>query len=162
MNDVTFFVLLMAEKVPGAVRHNCVKFCAYPKRGSGCSFLKKVHYSIIKIYPLSNCFFPIQKLGPSSSDAERWPATLLKVTLLHGFLFVSPCGHQTSFGHPIDVYMKSGLHIDVRWTSKGRLMPTGGKSTIYFFLFLMFGAISLEIRATTKYNKIEFFQVKRD
>ena len=25
----------------------------------------------------------------------------------------------------MDVYMKSGLHIDVHWTSKGRLMPTG-------------------------------------
>ena len=26
---------------------------------------------------------------------------------------------------PMDVYMKSGLHVNVRWTSKGRLMPTG-------------------------------------
>ena len=24
----------------------------------------------------------------------------------------------------MDVYMKFGLHIDVHWTSKGRLMPT--------------------------------------
>ena len=37
-----------------------------------------------------------------------------------------PSGHQTSFGRPVDVCMKSGLHIDFHWTSKGRLIPTGG------------------------------------
>ena len=36
-----------------------------------------------------------------------------------------PSGHQTSFGRPMDVYMKPILHIDVHWTSKGRQMPTG-------------------------------------
>ena len=36
-----------------------------------------------------------------------------------------PSGHQTSFGRPVDVNMKSRLHIDVHWTSKRRLMPTG-------------------------------------
>ena len=36
-----------------------------------------------------------------------------------------PSVHQTSFGRPRDVYINSGLHIDVHWTSKGRLMPTG-------------------------------------
>ena len=34
-------------------------------------------------------------------------------------------GHQTSIGPPVDVYIKSGLHIDVHLTSKGRLIPTG-------------------------------------
>ena len=34
-------------------------------------------------------------------------------------------GHQTSFGRLMDVFMKSGHHIDVYWTSKGRLMPAG-------------------------------------
>ena len=29
---------------------------------------------------------------------------------------------------PMDVYMKSGLHIDVHWTSKGRLMSTGSSN----------------------------------
>ena len=38
-----------------------------------------------------------------------------------------PGGHQTFFWRPIDVYMKSGLHIDVHWTSKGHLMPTGNR-----------------------------------
>ena len=38
-----------------------------------------------------------------------------------------PSGYRTSFGRPMDVYMKSGLHIDVHWTSKGRLMPIGKK-----------------------------------
>ena len=38
------------------------------------------------------------------------------------------CGHQTSFGRLTDVYMKSRLHIDVHWTSKGCLMPTGSNS----------------------------------
>ena len=28
-------------------------------------------------------------------------------------------------GRPLNVYMKSTIHIDVHWTSKGRLMPTG-------------------------------------
>ena len=36
-----------------------------------------------------------------------------------------PNGHQTSFGRPMDVYMKSELHIDVHWMFKGRLLPTG-------------------------------------
>ena len=36
-----------------------------------------------------------------------------------------PSGHQTSFGLPMDVYMKSELHVDVvHWTSKGHLMLT--------------------------------------
>ena len=36
-----------------------------------------------------------------------------------------PNGHQTSFGRPMDIYMKSKLHIDVHWMFKGRLLPTG-------------------------------------
>ena len=36
-------------------------------------------------------------------------------------------GHQTSFERPMDVYMTSWLHIDVYWTSKESLMPTGMK-----------------------------------
>ena len=35
-----------------------------------------------------------------------------------------PSGHQTCFGRPMDVYMKSRLHTDVHWTSKVRLIPT--------------------------------------
>ena len=36
-----------------------------------------------------------------------------------------PPGHQTSFGHPMDVYMKFRLHIEIHWTTNGRLMSTG-------------------------------------
>ena len=38
--------------------------------------------------------------------------------------------HQTSPGRPMDVHMKSGLHIDAHWTSEGRLMPTRWKYTL--------------------------------
>ena len=40
---------------------------------------------------------------------------------------LTPSWHQESSGRSMDVYMKSGLHIDVHWTSKGLLMPTGIK-----------------------------------
>ena len=40
---------------------------------------------------------------------------------------LTPSWHQESSGRSIDVYMNSGLHIDVHWTSKGLLMPTGIK-----------------------------------
>ena len=36
-----------------------------------------------------------------------------------------PSEHQMSLGRLMNVYMKSGLHIDVHWTSKGRLCPLG-------------------------------------
>ena len=50
-----------------------------------------------------------------------------KKILDFGTKFVQPSGHETSFGRPMDVYMKSGLYIDVHWTSKGRLIPNGKK-----------------------------------
>ena len=34
---------------------------------------------------------------------------------------------QLYFWRPMDVYMKSGLHIDVYWTYKGRLVEYKGK-----------------------------------
>ena len=40
---------------------------------------------------------------------------------------LTPSWHQESSGRSIDVYMKSGLYIDVHWTSKGLLVPTGIK-----------------------------------
>ena len=40
---------------------------------------------------------------------------------------ICPSGHRSSFGRPMEVYMKSGLHTDVHWKSRGRLMPTGTK-----------------------------------
>ena len=38
---------------------------------------------------------------------------------------------QTSFRRPMDVYMKSGLHIDVHWASKGLLIPTGSSYVVW-------------------------------
>ena len=52
---------------------------------------------------------------------------LTKKILNFGTKFVQPSGHETSSGRPMDVYMKSGLDIDVHWTSKGRLIPNGKK-----------------------------------
>ena len=40
---------------------------------------------------------------------------------------ICPSGHRSSFGRPVEVYMKSELHIDVHWKSRGRLKPTGAK-----------------------------------
>ena len=42
-----------------------------------------------------------------------------------------PSGHRTSFGRSMDVYMKSGLHINVHGMSKGRLIPTGSAQNLF-------------------------------
>ena len=54
----------------------------------------------------------------------------LPISWKTSFLSV-PSGHRTSFGRSMDVYMKSGLHIDVHGMSKGRLMSTGSAQNLF-------------------------------
>ena len=58
-----------------------------------------------------------------TNEKNLWWSCLRKQ--LNETQIFKPSGHQTSFGRPTDVYMKSGLRIDVHWTSKRRLMHNG-------------------------------------
>ena len=46
-------------------------------------------------------------------------------------MILYPSWYQASFGLPVDVDIKSGLHIDVNWTYKRRLMPTVTIAIVY-------------------------------
>lgn len=46
-------------------------------------------------------------------------------------MILYPSWYKVSFGLPVDVDMTSGLHIDVNWTSKRRLMPTVTITIVY-------------------------------
>ena len=88
-----------------------------------CSYF--VLFSIWR-FSASKCYFVLISIKHSYLLTVR---TTPFLWLLHAVQKVSHslhlCGHQTPFGSPTNVCMKSGLHIDVHWTSKGRLMPTG-------------------------------------
>ena len=81
-------------------------------------------------------------------------------------LFI-PSGHQTSFGRPIDVYMKSGLHIGVHWTSKRRLMPTEKYNNFFrktieniCTFFKKFKFLNILVQFMKYYEKNVYLQLK--
>ena len=86
--------------------------------------------SVISLWDSATSRSPSSKeLNLSSREDTRFSGRCALACKFHFILrhplWDLPSGHQTSFGRSMDVYMKSGLHIDVYWTSKGRLMPIG-------------------------------------
>ena len=83
--------------------------------------LKELRNCVLRIIRGWSLFWSIQVTKACIFYLFLWKTSFLSV----------PSGHRTSFGRSMDVYMKSGLHIDVHGMSKGRLMSTGSAQNLF-------------------------------